>query len=334
MIFLNGNNDLVTRILEFVADTSEELNTCAMISRCFRLSRSDPRFDQTRTGTIIFKTCPACIPPEVWQRWNRQVFTGNRVRLVAILTQLPGRGEFYDRSSDEDELSLSFPLTNVREVILRWDSSAKVPESLVECDHGGVLAVRFFKKILPNLDILDIGALAVTTIDLRASFLNSPGCALYELRASGFRCTAEVVYPGCFFRMIQQPYPLPANNSLCEIHIDPLRVCLNALSPPIAAYCKEYSLLEQESWFGDLSYYNNGADWVLLQEYPNLERVTLKHADYRECYEGNDDWKKVPQEALMKFVRYTPKLRWFCSDLTQENIAVLKEERPEVEFCN
>jgi hypothetical protein len=74
---------------------------------------------------------------------------------------------------------------------------------------------------------------------------------------------------------------------------------------------------------------------VLLQEYPNLEPVTLKHAVYLERNDRNavnDYWKKLPQEALIKLVRHTPKLRWFCSDLTLENIAFLKEERPEVEF--
>jgi hypothetical protein len=77
---------------------------------------------------------------------------------------------------------------------------------------------------------------------------------------------------------------------------------------------------------------------VLLQEYPNLERVTLKHADYLEkhyyIYNGNDSWTDLPQEALMQFVRHTPKLRWFCSDLTSDNIAILKEKHPDVEFCN
>jgi hypothetical protein len=76
---------------------------------------------------------------------------------------------------------------------------------------------------------------------------------------------------------------------------------------------------------------------VLLREYPNLERVTLKHAEYLDCYnvDLNDlRWKELPQEALIKFVRRSPKLRWFCSDLTQDNIAILKETRPEVEFCN
>jgi hypothetical protein len=330
MIFLNGNIDVVTRILEFVAESSEELNTCAMISRVFRLSRSDPRFEQTRTGTIILKTSVENIPPEVWQRWDQQVFTGNRVRLVAILTQLPGRDTFYSSSSNE----LPFALTNVREVILQWDSSVKVPESLVEREHGGQGAVGFFKTILPNLDILDIGALAETTIDI--GLLNSPGNALFNSRVSVFRCTAEVVDHQCNFSLMQ-PDVFQVDDgmtSLRELHIDPFGVYFRHQSPPIIAYCKENSQLQQEEWFGTIYSYN-GLDWVLLQEFPNLERVTLKHATYLNRDFGVPDyWKQLPQEALIKFVRHTPKLRWFCSDLTQENIAILKEEHPEVEFCN
>jgi hypothetical protein len=76
-----------------------------------------------------------------------------------------------------------------------------------------------------------------------------------------------------------QPYPFPvANdgmNSLREIHIDPFAVNCGVESPPITGYCKEYSQLEQEEWFGN----GNEGDWVVLQEYPNFERVTLKHAD-------------------------------------------------------
>jgi hypothetical protein len=328
MLFLNGNADVVTRILEFVAETSEELNACAMISRVFRLTRSDSRFDQTRTGTITLRNKFTNISPEVWQRWDQQVFTGNRVRLVVILTQLQP-GTIYSRSSPE----LPFALTNVREVILQRDSSVKVPESLDECEHGGVGAVGFFKKIIPNLDILDIGALAVTVSDLGGIIdLNRPGIGALRDSASVFRCTAEEVYRGCHFCLVQ-PSSFPISNnmkSLLEIHIDPFGVYFYENSP-LVAYCQEYSQLEQEEWFENASSRHGGADWVLLQEYPNLERVTLKHADYRSVHVN---WKVLPQEALIKFVRHTPKLRWFCSDLTQENIAILKEERPEVEFFN
>jgi hypothetical protein len=322
MIFLNGNTDLVTRILEFVAESSEELNTCAMISQVFRLSRDDSRFDQTRTGTIILKTSPENIPPEVWQRWDQQVFTGNRVRLVAILTQLPSSFSYSPKSL--------LALTSVRELILHRHSPVKVPKSAVEW-RGREEAVAFFKKILPNLDILDIGALAGNTSNLPD--LNTRSEVLHDLRISVFRCTAEVSYRGCHFRFLQ-PYLFLVDtsstmNSLREIHIDPVEVRFQV---PIAAYCQEYSQLEQEEWFAAASYRHREADWVLLQEYPNLERVTLKHADY--CTFDDRSWKVLPQEVLMKFARHTPKLRWFCSDLTEENIASLKEERPEVEFCN
>jgi hypothetical protein len=200
-----------------------------------------------------------------------------------------------------------------------------------------------FKKIVPNLDILDIGALAVTDVDFGTVPFNSPERALDDRYVSVFRCTAEVVYPGCHF-CLEQPYPFYYNGSLREIYIDPFGVYFDD-KVPLAAFCKEYSQLEQEVWFDNASRHNNGQDWVLLQEYLNLERVTLKHADYVELYKRNIDglgefyrkdppWKELPQEAMIKFVRHTPKLRWFSSDLTQENIALLKEERPEVEFCN
>ena len=43
----------------------------------------------------------------------------------------------------------------------------------------------------------------------------------------------------------------------------------------------------------------------------------------------------IPQNALIKFVRNAPSsLRWFRSDLSQENIAMLKKERLGIAFLN
>ena len=63
----------------------------------------------------------------------------------------------------------------------------------------------------------------------------------------------------------------------------------------------------------------------------NLERISLKGGLYTTM-EG----KKVsfPQFALMRFVRRTPTLRWFRSDLSEENIEKLSRERPEICFCS
>lgn len=41
-----------------------------------------------------------------------------------------------------------------------------------------------------------------------------------------------------------------------------------------------------------------------------------------------------PQWALMRFVRRTPTLKWFRSDLTRENIELLQYERPDIEFSS
>jgi hypothetical protein len=40
----------------------------------------------------------------------------------------------------------------------------------------------------------------------------------------------------------------------------------------------------------------------------------------------------MPQRALIKFARRTPTLKWFKSDLTPENVALLRAERPDVTF--
>jgi hypothetical protein len=64
-----------------------------------------------------------------------------------------------------------------------------------------------------------------------------------------------------------------------------------------------------------------------------LERVSIKNAKYRlgrPSYEA----LPIPQIGLIKFVRRATNLRWFRSDLTPENVAMLQRERPEVTFVS
>jgi hypothetical protein len=210
---------------------------------------------------------------------------------------------------------LPFALTNVCEVIHQRNSFVKLQESLDQGENCG-LTVEFFNKILPNLDILDIGAIAVTYISLRTKALFIVPSTLHDLYVSVFRCTpGEATYRGCHFLLLRPlPYRVNDNmNSLHETHLDPFGVCLHHHSPPIAAYCQEYSQLEQEEWFAAYHRLHDvGPDWVLLQEHPNLERVTIKHADDAELSNDslNDlNWTALSKEALIKFVRHTPKLR-------------------------
>ena len=59
-----------------------------------------------------------------------------------------------------------------------------------------------------------------------------------------------------------------------------------------------------------------------------LERVSIKNSTV-----GFRQAVYIPQNALIKFIRNAPlSLTWFRSDLTPENIKMLRRERPEIEF--
>ena len=68
----------------------------------------------------------------------------------------------------------------------------------------------------------------------------------------------------------------------------------------------------------------------------SLERVSTKNARYWKCLHPirtDQDPPCLPQTTLMKFIRRAPpSLQWFRSDLSQENIEVLRLERPGIEF--
>jgi hypothetical protein len=62
----------------------------------------------------------------------------------------------------------------------------------------------------------------------------------------------------------------------------------------------------------------------------HIERVSIKNIRYYHQYRL---WP-VSQGSLIDFVRDTPNLKWFRSDLTPNNIALLEAERPEVTFVS
>jgi hypothetical protein len=67
-----------------------------------------------------------------------------------------------------------------------------------------------------------------------------------------------------------------------------------------------------------------------------LERLSIRNAKWRDHKWRDQETDRynavIPQNALIKFVRNAPSLRWFRSDLTPENINMLRLERPEIEL--
>jgi hypothetical protein len=70
----------------------------------------------------------------------------------------------------------------------------------------------------------------------------------------------------------------------------------------------------------------------LLRYCPELRRLDIKNASWR-C-NGMNGREDLPQDIIIKMVRHHPNLVWLRSDLTSENVAMLKRERPEITFVS
>lgn len=67
----------------------------------------------------------------------------------------------------------------------------------------------------------------------------------------------------------------------------------------------------------------------MLMDCQHLERLSIKRTSY-----GTEElgFEPVTQGMLIKMVRHHATLRWLRSDLSKENVAMLKRERPEISF--
>lgn len=64
-----------------------------------------------------------------------------------------------------------------------------------------------------------------------------------------------------------------------------------------------------------------------------LQRLSIKNATW--CTEENPLEKfRVSQQMLIKMVRNHATLKWLRSDLSAENVAMLRQERPDVTFVS
>ena len=68
-------------------------------------------------------------------------------------------------------------------------------------------------------------------------------------------------------------------------------------------------------------------------EHSSVHGWKLKR-DQMHLFQPDHDESSFIQNALIKFVRSVPSLRWFRSDLTSENMTMLRRERPEIELLN
>mmetsp|Transcript_2939 Transcript_2939/g.3330 ORF Transcript_2939/g.3330 Transcript_2939/m.3330 type:complete len:166 (+) Transcript_2939:2-499(+) len=76
-------------------------------------------------------------------------------------------------------------------------------------------------------------------------------------------------------------------------------------------------------------------DTFMFHSLKSLECLSIRNAKFNEDRESRFDSMNIPQSVLIKFVRNAPtSMRWFRSDLTQENRTMLQQERPEIQLVN
>jgi hypothetical protein len=86
-------------------------------------------------------------------------------------------------------------------------------------------------------------------------------------------------------------------------------------------------------WFSEEPIHDVTPNRYILRHLQHLERLSMKGATWSISYRGiAAAIEPIPQEMLMKMVRHHPTLRWLRSDLSEANVAILQQERPEITF--
>jgi len=94
----------------------------------------------------------------------------------------------------------------------------------------------------------------------------------------------------------------------------------------------EVDCVDELHQLSDLENVEHSNKFLFFHCSTKLERVSIRNAKW---FIFRDDPTVIPQSALIKFVRKAPtSLRWFRSHLTEENMTMLRSERPGIELVN
>jgi len=75
----------------------------------------------------------------------------------------------------------------------------------------------------------------------------------------------------------------------------------------------------------------HGGNCGVLRNCRNLERVSIKNATWSWI---KGEHEPLTQGMLVNFVRLHSTLRRLCSNLTEESVAMLNQERPKITFVS
>lgn len=106
-----------------------------------------------------------------------------------------------------------------------------------------------------------------------------------------------------------------------------------------ADFCKGLALTELDldsCWFDLYGLPGRTGDFYMFMHCSCLERLSMKGAmiQFHSSVGLSYHRMNIPQGMLIEMVRRHPTLRWLRSDLSAENVAMLREERPDITFVS
>jgi hypothetical protein len=186
--------------------------------------------------------------------------------------------------------------------ILSLDFSSSSPGNYV-CKYFPLA----LSKILPNLHEIDLSNTGLHSRNLLKFSFNCPLLEKVTWNNISKNSYAELTGVDMVF-----------SNNLKEIYMN---------DTVFSGSRSRYTYNEQYSDF-------NSRIFIFYRCCRTLERVSILNSKLLTYRNGIPFEFIIPQNALIKFVRNVASLRWFRSDLTQENIDMLKKERPDIQFLN
>jgi hypothetical protein len=325
-------DECLVDILNFLA--FEDLNNFSLVSKkCYNI-RCHQYLDQTRSGTIRLdgsgvKSAVELMEKVKQKQWHKS-FQGNRRHL-----RLQGLNHISSdvNSIDGDFVRQCSPLLEVtsldcseRQRYLQEGSQGGASsawlnryEDYVDKGFAHGLALSL---LVPNLKEIDMSLTSLTSLGVA-------WLAEHNLNLECIRWNHSLIWP-----INHHAYDiLRACRNLKELHIDDARLLF---TPPRRTRTRAEINLAQNAG-NNLN--NNDVDteemdvedmWNSLAESSkSIERVSCR----RSKWYRNSKFRAFSQESLMRFVRNAPNLKWFRSDLTAENIAILEHDRPNIVFC-
>ena len=167
------------------------------------------------------------------------------------------------------------------------------------------------KKMLPNLQEINLSNLDLQSYQLENVFKT---CSRLEKITCNHNSDQLVCHPQTYMDGKDMS---PAKN-LTELYMDGSQFFA------WGALLKKLSDLENDKYSDIFLFHKCGK---------GLERVSIKNAKYKIAVRCRTTSRLVweienfPQNVLIKFVRNTPTLKWLRSDLTQDNIEMLRSEQ-------